>query len=262
MKRNFTKTITFHAPLTSISTTWLGENRSAPSTGSRPQPSQPSQPGDVSANSYATVAADTAAALRANTATDASGAGAAAPQPAATPQPPQPPPPPQPDLSALLSELTSGIEALNDARAKNVEELREIAIELSVAIASHVVREKLDADEMDISSLVAAAIEKLIPCESIQVRLHPQDLNAVQAVLTDGYKGSVGLLDFQADPEMPRGSCFVSGDGHGLVSTLDDRLENIRETLLQGIEHARIERRKADGFGAQLRRFPDRRKFA
>ena len=164
MKRNFTKTITFHAPLTSISTTWLGENRSAPSTGARPQPSQPSKPGDVSANSYATVAADAAAALRANAATDASGAGAAAPQPAATPQPP---PPPQPDLSALLSELTSGIEALNDARAKNIEELREIAIELSVAIASHVVREKLDADEMDISSLVAAAIEKLIPCESI-----------------------------------------------------------------------------------------------
>lgn len=272
MKRTFTKTITFHAPLTSISTNWTGgKNGPAASSGA---PSKPTVAVGSSPIGYR--AAGVAAVNRGHlAATNLAATNVAASDVAASdkgnsdvavpPSGSQPAPPPQPppaDLKLLLSDLASSLDELNDARASNIEELREIAIELSVAIASHIVREKLDADEMDVSGLVSAAIEKLIPCETIQVRVHPQDLSAVREVITSEHMESAGMLDFQADPELPRGSCFVSGDGHGFVSTLDDRLENIRETLLQGIEHARIERRKADGFGTQLRRFPDRRKFA
>lgn len=165
-------------------------------------------------------------------------------------------------LQTVLQEIGERIAVWDAARTQNVHELQEVAVELGVAIASHVLKEKLDADELQLGKLVMSAVERLLPCDRISVKLHPADVASLQTVLDSELKSVSDLLELVEDADLPRGSCLVSGDGHGLMSTLDGKLENIRETLLQGIEHARIERRKAVGIGGSLQRFPDRRKLA
>lgn len=173
---------------------------------------------------------------------------------------------PESQSSAALRGILDGIyeqmDTLESARAQNLRELQEVGIELGVLIASHIVKEKLDANELDLSELVMAAIDKLLPCDRLVIKLHPSDLGPVQHYVEQELKEDSERFELQEDATLPRGSCFVAGNGHGLLSTLDGRLDDIRETLLQGIEHARIERRKADGLGKSLRRFPNRRQRA
>lgn len=164
-------------------------------------------------------------------------------------------------LAALLESMAERLDDIERARFQNLDEMREIAIELSVAIASHLLKKKLDAGEFQVEELVRDAIEQLLPAERISVKVNPADLNGL-AQLGESAAEFEQLVDLSADPKLPRGACFVGTSEHGLLSSLESRLEHIRETLLQGIPYARTERRKPVEVDAALRRFPDRRKLA
>ena len=165
-------------------------------------------------------------------------------------------------LQELLETLVEQLDSFQQSREQNLQELQEIAIELGVAVASRLLRNELDANRFNVVELVREAITHLQLDEKLRVRLNPVDLEAL-AKSEEELVGEVGdRVELGPDPKLPRGSCFVSGTSGGLLSSFESRLENIRETLLQGIEYARIERRKPINVDGSLRRFPDRRKLA
>ena len=165
-------------------------------------------------------------------------------------------------LASLLDAIIDRLEDISHARSQSFTELQEIAIELGVAIASHLVKSKLDAGEFNLERLVRQAIDQLLPAGRINVRVNPADLDDLQRALNEPNEDLLRRIDLKEDPKLPRGSCFVGTSDHGLLSSFEARLENIRETLLQGIQYARIERRKTIDVDGSLRRFPDRRKPA
>jgi flagellar biosynthesis/type III secretory pathway protein FliH len=165
-------------------------------------------------------------------------------------------------LVVLLEEINERVEAIRNAHAQNLTELQELAIELAVAIAAHVVKEKLEANELKLENLAQAAITQLLPAERITVSINPLDALDLENVLQDELTRFKQNVEIIHNRELPRGACLVVGDDHGLLGTLENRLETVRETLLQGIEYARIERGKTLDTGGSLRRFPDGRKLA
>lgn len=165
-------------------------------------------------------------------------------------------------LKELLEDLSRQIDAMSKERAQNIGELHELAIELSLVVASHIVKRELDADSLNLNDIVIAAIEQLLPAQEITVRLNPNDIVDLENIESSFRSDLADGIRFVQDAAIPRGGCFVEGDELGLLSTLEARLENMRDTLLQGIEYARVERRKTGGIGESLRRFPDRRKPA
>jgi len=165
-------------------------------------------------------------------------------------------------LQECFEGVIAQLESLENARVQSHAELQSLAIELSMIIASHVVKRELDADTLNLTETVSAAIEQLLPAHDMTIRVNPDDaLDLERLELSFSSELTNGMRLVQ-DDSMPRGGCLVASEESGLLTTLEARLENIRDTLLQGIEYARIERRKTDGIGDALRRFPDRRKPA
>ncbi len=165
-------------------------------------------------------------------------------------------------LEQLLEEILEGVHQLDEKQQGSLGELQRVAVELSVAIAAHLVKEKLDVGEAGIESLVEAAISRLAPCEPIVIHLNPLDEAALTALWKDRLTAVSPTLTFTVDEQLPRGACRATAGDFGLLSTLEQRLATIRDNLLQGIAYAQIERRKADTDGGSLRRFPDRRQTA
>src|SRR5260221_2318646 len=76
----------------------------------------------------------------------------------------------------LLIGLADAAQRLNAHERQPLEELRQLAIELGVAIAGRLVHEKTAAGEFGIESLVPGAIERVHSKHAVTLRLHPDDL--------------------------------------------------------------------------------------
>ncbi len=165
-------------------------------------------------------------------------------------------------LEQLLEEILEGVQQLDEKHHRSLGELQRIAVELSVAIASHLVKEKLDVGESGVESLVEEAISRLAPWEPIVIHINPLDEAALKATWKDQLTAGLSTLTFTVDEQLPRGACRATAGDFGLLSTMEQRLATIRDNLLQGIAYAQIERRKDGTDGGSLRRFPDRRQTA
>ena len=70
----------------------------------------------------------------------------------------------------------------------------------------------------------------------------------------DEHKGN---LQFLPDGTLPRGGCQVDSTSYGLVTDLATRVDILRHRLMDGLEHARTERRKAPREGTHVQRLSD-----
>ena len=173
---------------------------------------------------------------------------------------PAPEPTSENHVQELLENVLDQLKSLENTRVQNQSELQAVAIELSMVIASHIVKRELNADSLNLNKTVAQAIEQLLPTQEITIRVNPMDTVDLECVESCYRSELASGISFVQDDSIPRGGCLVSSNEAGLLSTLEARLENVRDTLLQGIEYARTEGRTTDGIGEALRRFPDRRK--
>ncbi len=164
---------------------------------------------------------------------------------------------------AVVETLIQTIDELEDRRSKSYSELRMAAIEIGVLVASRIVYEKIEANDYPFEALVNKALEKLDPNVPVTIRLHPED----QSILNERIDGEdinevIKTVTFESDVTISRGSCRADTADFGLVSTIEQRTEEIRELLLQGIDDAQTERRKNGTSAQPIRRFPDRRETA
>ncbi len=165
-------------------------------------------------------------------------------------------------LEELLDDIVEGVRELDLRRSQSLGELQQVAVELSIAVASHLVKEKLDAGELNVKPLVDEAISRLETNQSVVIHVNPADKTALESALEDKLKSAARTFTLTADDRLPPGACRATAGEFGLLSTLEQRLATIRENLLQGIENARSERRTTGASGRGLQRFPDRRQTA
>jgi flagellar biosynthesis/type III secretory pathway protein FliH len=148
-------------------------------------------------------------------------------------------------VNRLLRQLNEQLQALEQQRSQSLEELQRVAIDLAMFATSQILQREVQANEFPIEKLVQMALERLGVHQPLVFRLHPQDLRQLQTVLaraevTWSLPEGVRLL---ADPAQPRGSCFADAGEFGLLSTLEQQLEDLQRSLREGLEDAQTERR-------------------
>ena len=136
------------------------------------------------------------------------------------------------EVLALIKKIDSRIESIQQQSAEYARQVRGIAVELSVAIASHLAGQKIDAGEFDIESFVSEATAQLLPAERIEVRMHPEDAELVRTVQEAGSQFGENMVLMQ-DRKLCRGAISVSDGRRTWFASLEDRLESIRDALLQ-----------------------------
>lgn len=163
-----------------------------------------------------------------------------------------------------LQTIESTIAETELRRQQSLEELRLVAIEMSVAIAARVIRGAVETETFGIEEIVTEAVERFGGTDQITVSLNPADLSRLESAL-DGRpppwpKDQTPRLT--ANQNVAPGGCEVHGADFHYVSRMELVLDEIRAGLLESLEHAQIERRRTQAASSGLRRFPDRRETA
>lgn len=200
-------------------------------------------------------------------------ADAAAPLPAKPPTPPAPtvsapPPPPVPRadpdrerLREVLAGLAEVGENLYEQQATRLREMQQAAVELAVAVASHLTYQQLEAGTFPVDALVRHVVEQIGQAAAVTVYLNPLDLELLQRhggkSLPEGVE--IRLL---ADPALARGDCRAETGDLTLLAQLRENIREVREELLHTLPEAEVERRRERPGAPPLGRFPDRRRLA
>lgn len=163
----------------------------------------------------------------------------------------------------LIESLIETVTELEDRRNQSFAELQMAAIEIGVLVASRVAYEKINADDFAVEELVNTALERIDANVPVVIRLHPADHTLLLNRFTgDEIKNVMPSVKFEADSSISRGDCQADTVDFGLVTTVEQRIGELRTLLLEGIEDAQIERRKNGKTSRSIRRFPDRRETA
>ncbi|MGD9856567.1 MAG: FliH/SctL family protein [Planctomycetaceae bacterium] len=167
------------------------------------------------------------------------------------------------ELRSLLESLEQTVLDAEQLRRQSLHEFQQLAVELAVTIAGELLFRAIDADQFHVGGLVAAAVERLGIDAPITIGLHPLDLRLLESEPVEQPPvWRTGTLILRPDAALPRGHCRATNGATALLSELAPRLEEIRESLWEGLDDAQIERRQAAGIGSGLKRFPDRRETA
>lgn len=169
--------------------------------------------------------------------------GAAPTPPAPEPPPALPPPAPQqPDpievdrarVQVLLARLADTVEQLALRQQTPLDEIRQVAVELGMAVAARLIHTRIQADEHGIEAIVRATLDRLPPQQPAMLRLHPDDLALLQQRLGKECAEALGerRVELVADASLQRGDCKAQSGELAVWSELRRSLDDLRELLL------------------------------
>lgn len=174
-------------------------------------------------------------------------------------------------LIAQNKALQETLDALQDTlveheqrRQDSLLELQQIAVELAVMAASHVVHAELDRETLGVENMVGNIIDQIGVLQTAVVRLHPSDLQSLQAALKNRSPSwDEQLIKLLPDTNVSRGGARLETEsGRIVVSDVVTRLEHIRDEWMENIDDTQTERRELSQNAGSMRRFPDRRETA
>jgi flagellar biosynthesis/type III secretory pathway protein FliH len=135
-------------------------------------------------------------------------------------------------LLAGLQEAAARCEMQYDAM---LAEMRQAAVELGLAVAGRLVLDSAEAGDFPVEVVVRHVVARLPRRTTIEVHLHPRDLESLRDRL--GEDGSIGgpTVRFHADPAAARGACRAVAGGVTVLSDLSLQLADLRHHLLEGL---------------------------
>ncbi|HTU90983.1 MAG TPA: FliH/SctL family protein [Gemmataceae bacterium] len=159
------------------------------------------------------------------------------------------PPPPDPAkrereerqaIEQVLEQLRKAADQLAKRYDTMLDEMRQAAIELAVAVAGRVVFDKLQAGEFPVEEMARQARARLPAAPSVTVYLHPDDLALLRRRLADKplLPARETQLRIEADPSLRRGGCRAEAGEIHVLADLADQLTGLRQHLLWSASHA------------------------
>ena len=129
-------------------------------------------------------------------------------------------------MAALLDSLAAPLAALE-------QELLDSMLQLACALARQVVRRELTAVPGRIGELVREGVAALPPAaRQISVHLHPLDLDLVRSMSPRAR--SDARWELVGDASLSRGGCRISTESSEVDLTLETRLGEAFDRLLEG----------------------------
>jgi flagellar assembly protein FliH len=129
------------------------------------------------------------------------------------------------------------IESLNEPFKNLDDEVEKELVQLSIGIATQIIRREIKLDPGQIIAAVRETINVLpLSSQKIHLRLHPEDAELVRSALfLDETSTSWAIIE---DPLITRGGCKADTDVSHIDATVEHRLAAVIATILGG-ERAR-----------------------
>lgn len=115
------------------------------------------------------------------------------------------------EFTALMEEAKNLFTQLVNERRKLLESVEPELANLSISIAEKIIGAEVETNPDVVINIVKQAMEKMKSREEVTIKVHPDDLEHVQAnrnvfaAMVEGIKD----LDIIGDPRVDRGSCLI-----------------------------------------------------
>lgn len=129
--------------------------------------------------------------------------------------------------------LASAIKEFEQARAAVMKTLEEQVADLALAIASKIVRERVDEKGDVVLAQVREAITRVRDSREVLIRVHPEDLSSVEGLrptLLPLFDGPVAIK-MEADATVARGGCLLETPTRFIDATLSAQLSRLGDAL-------------------------------
>lgn len=113
------------------------------------------------------------------------------------------------------------------------------AIDLAFMLAEKIIGGEIALKPERVADVVKNALQQVLDCRQITLRVNAQDLEFLQNAQADLEQiVGTGRLEFQQDPDMPRGGCMINTERGTIDARLRSQLETLRVTLDDAAESA------------------------
>lgn len=137
-----------------------------------------------------------------------------------------------PALREAAGALAGAAARLEATRRELAEDLSRALPALAVAIAGAVLRRELSLRPETLVELVHDAVATVLPAARVEVRVHPEDLDALErhrGILREALGDAELRLEPSAD--VGRGGCFIETESLTLAAGLPQQLERALSLL-------------------------------
>lgn len=143
-------------------------------------------------------------------------------------------------LDQVLEQLRKAAGQFAARHEALLDEMRQAAIELAIAVAGRVVFDKLHAKDFPIEEMVRQAVARLPAAPTLAVYLHPDDLALLKILLADKpfQPSRDANVRLEADASLRRGGCRAEAGEIHVLADLADQLAGLRQHLLWSACHA------------------------
>jgi flagellar assembly protein FliH len=104
-------------------------------------------------------------------------------------------------------------------------------VSLVMAAAEIVLQEQLTLEPERIVTIVRRALNQVLAATRVVIHLHPDDLQIVRSRMPVLELPQSPTYEFQPDPQVERGGCWIETDHGEVDATLAGALSRLRETV-------------------------------
>ena len=163
------------------------------------------------------------------------------------------------DIDEIVANIIAEIQELEQRRCDSINEIRQLALEIALAATSKVFMREIADGQYPLQEIIESMIDKFGETP-VTICLNPRDFTALNEKLVD--KESIlgdANLTFAANREINPGGCRIESTRFELLRDPRLQIEQLRQTILEIMDDASIERRQTESANSKLQRFPDRR---
>ena len=138
-----------------------------------------------------------------------------------------------PDAVCVLEQFSQALTRLEQKRDAIFERAAEETVKLALAISEKIIGREVSVDPHVVLKIVRKAMQKIKEGQSIRIRLHPHDLEALRQSGLDTFcrETTVGGFAFQADAALGRGDCLLETGQENIDAGIRSQLAVIREAF-------------------------------
>lgn len=140
-------------------------------------------------------------------------------------------------LQAILNQYHASLQAVDQMRQLLVDQAQLDILDLVIHTAEKVVRSHIVLHSQSLLPMIKEALNSLKSRKNVTIYLNTEDhqyLSSVNEAERTKWLGT--QVDFQADPELSRGSLRLETPSGELDASIETQFEQIREKLSQGWE--------------------------
>ena len=144
-------------------------------------------------------------------------------------------------VAPVVAQLRQTLVELEKLKKQLVAKAEAEAVTLAMAIGRKIVLQEIRTDPQVVRNTVRAALEKVVERDGIRIRVHPEDMAAVQADGEDAYRrlgDEMASVTFEADPGIDPGGCLVETRFGDIDARIDNQLQWLEELFMAELRKA------------------------